>query len=695
MKKLFALTIILLVLFSNVYSNGVGVISAKDGICLQLISSQIEVSVENQIAVVITSQTFQNTNSDTAVEIKYVFPLSEEASATNLRWMIDGIWYQAVVSPTPQDSTMPGPSGEIDPNLEAYMGETPLYFAIEQEIQPESIIIVELTYVELLNYKFGDVNFSYPNDYSLIQSEPLELQQLNFTLTSPRTIEDIELLSSQPVTSLSNDGNMANLQCSLDNVAADEDYIVRYSLSLDELGLFGMSTMIPDSLVPDEYGGFFLFAAEPDPSETTESMDKVFTLIIDRSGSMGGNKIVQARGAASFIVEHLNEGDKFNIVDFSGDVKSFREAHVEYNPINKDAALSYISGINANGMTNISGAFSLAVPQFATANDTTANIIIFFTDGRATEGITNTDTLADHVHNLVVQSEKNISIFTFGIGDYTNERLLTLLATQNNGLAEFLGNDELESRITEFYLLIRNPVLLNTELTFSSPSISETYPNPLPNLYQGSQMIVSGRYLEATPTTVTLSGTAFGNSVTYEYSLQLADSAVEKNQFLTKIWAKQKIEYLLIQYNLLPPYSSEAEALKEQIIEISLAYGVISPFTSFDPPPTGVEEDEMTEKKNTIPISYELLNNYPNPFNSSTKIRFRVNVDLNQMIKVRIYNSLGQLIAVLALRANGTGIYEIEWNGFTLNGEPACSGLYLYAIDFGDAVLVGKMNLLK
>ncbi len=590
---------------------------------------------------------------------------------------------------------MPGPSEEMHPNLRTFLGEMPLYFDLEQKIKPDSALTIELTYVELLSYQFGNVDFYYPNDYSLIQSSNLELQYFEFTLNSQRTINNIQSLSSHTIIQSSNDGNTANLICQTANALANENYQVRYSLSLDELGLFSLSTQIPDSLLPDSYGGFFLFVAEPDPEETTDIMDKIFTLIIDRSGSMWGDKIVQARDAASFIVQNLNAGDKFNIVDFSDNITSFRNQHVDFNNANKQAALSYISNIDADGLTNISGAFDLAIPQFSIANDTTANIIIFFTDGEQTAGILDTDELASHVHNLVLQAETNISIFTFGIGSYVNEQLLTLLATQNNGLAEFLGDDQLESRITEFYLQIRNPVLLNTEISFSSTAITELYPSPLPNLYKGQQMIATGRYQSAAPVTVTLSGTAFGNPVSYMYELALADSAIEKNQFLTKIWAKHKIEHLLIQYYLLDPKSEQAEMLKQMIIELSVNYGVICPLTSFDPDPTGIEISERSTTENLAPSSFELLNNYPNPFNATTKILFKVNVNLNQIVKIRIYNSLGQLVTLLAIRVAGPGTYEVEWNGTGFDNTILPTGLYFYVIDFGESLLCGKMHLIK
>lgn len=140
--------------------------------------------------------------------------------------------------------------------------------------------------------------------------------------------------------------------------------------------------------------------------------------------------LIQARNASKFIVENLNDGDKFNIVDFSDNVLSFRNGHVNYTNGSRDSALAYTNTFIASGGTNISGAFSTAVPQFNTASDSTANIIIFFTDGQATSGITNTTQLLAHVRNLIVSTETNIFLYCFGIGSDVNVQLLTLLGSQ-------------------------------------------------------------------------------------------------------------------------------------------------------------------------------------------------------------------------------------------------------------------------
>ncbi len=681
----------IILMASIIMANGVAVVNSSAGIYLPLKTSYVDVTVKNQVAVVKSTQIFKNTFSyDRA--IKYAFPVKESATATNLRWFIDGEWHEAVISPVPQDTTTPGGH---DPHwtFTEYLGDTPLFFDIEQPVKSDSTLIVELTYVEFLDYRYGNVTFDYPNDYTVIQSAPVDLMSFNFKLSSGRAVESANLLTHTADTSVIMTDS-AYISLSLTEKTLDTDIQLIYSLSLDQLGVFNFSTFQPDSIVPDELGnGYFTFVAEPDPSESSETIEKYFTLIIDESGSMQGSKIDQAKNAAEYIVNNLNEGDRFNLVRFNASVNSFRPAHVDYNEENKEAALTFINNIYAGGSTNISGAFSAAIPQFATASDTTANIVIFFTDGEATTGITYTDQLVEHIDELVANSESNISIFTFGIGGSVNTQLLSIIADHNKGSATFLADDVLEEVITNFYNQIRNPVLLNTSIEIPGGYMYEIYPNPLPNLYKGQQMIVSGRYDNPEPIDVTLKGTAFGADVSYTYNIDLSAQQHFEFNFLMKIWAKQKIDYLIKQYYLAGEDSPEAEELKEEIIELSMQYGVITEFTSFTVTPTDLEEE--LEEFTSVPEGFVLHGNYPNPFNPSTTIRFSLSEPLFKTIHLKIFNSLGELVRTIAVNLNGSGFYEVKWNGLLNDGTNASSGIYFYVVDFQSFTLSGKMVLLK
>ncbi|MCK4853065.1 MAG: VWA domain-containing protein [Bacteroidales bacterium] len=710
MKNIVTL-IYLVSLSASLLANGV-VIPDSAGIkYLPLISSTVEVSVDGQVAITKTTQVFLNTTQD-SLKIQYAFPMPLEASALSLFYKINSQWYEAKFSATEQDSITGGGETTVDYELITYLGENPLVYSFDQPIHSDSTLTVELIYVELLEYKFGKVNYDYPNDYDIIADSidrPVDMQSIQFSLLSDRTITDIKLLS-HTADSVNNSGTEANIFYSAFEQKADQDYYIQYSLSQEELGLYSYSTYLPDSLIPDTYGnGFFMFVAEPDPSENQKVIDKVFTLIIDRSGSMSGDKIVQARNAAKFITQNLNLGDKFNIIDFASDIKSFRGGHVDFTGENESAALAYIDNLIATGSTNISGAFGEAIPQFSAASDNTANIIIFFTDGQQTAGITDTDQLIAYVDELVVQNEAKISIFTFGIGASTNERLLTTLAANHNGLADFLGNDELEEKITEFYLLIRNPVLINTSVIADPDLLSEIYPSKLPNLYKGQQMILAGRYDDPSPFELTLSGEAFGDPVFYAYEPVLSDSLISQYAFIPKIWAKQKIAQLLTEYYQLNPSTSKADSIKSVIIDISLDYRVISPFTSFkgsfkteggnDQGGTGVyttnvgtlEFDAIPEASNKILLT---CRNYPNPFNHSTTIAFEVKGGIHGLATISIYDVLGRLVAEYIIAVEGDDEYEFIWNPAESHPDLA-AGLYGYTIRLNGETLKGMMIYLE
>ena len=150
--------------------NGVGIIDSENPTLLKLISSGVFVDVENQVAVITARQTFKNDLGSDA-EFTYAFPLPEGASAVNLRWYQDGIWKNATIAAEPQDTVLPGGGGgEVAYNLKEYLGPSPLYFEFKEALQSDSLIIIELKYVQLLGYEFGNVSFTYPNNYLLIQN---------------------------------------------------------------------------------------------------------------------------------------------------------------------------------------------------------------------------------------------------------------------------------------------------------------------------------------------------------------------------------------------------------------------------------------------------------------------------------------------------------------------------------------------
>jgi Ca-activated chloride channel family protein len=681
-----------LIAAASLWANGVAIVNATTGVYFKCTSSSVSVSCENQAAITKTTQEFINTTG-AAAHIKYGFPLPEQASALQLRWKIYDQWHIAGISAKPQDTTMPG-GGQKNVTLSAYVGKTPLYFDISQVLSPDSMMTIELTYAEFLPYENGLVAYIYPNDYHLIQASALVSQHFDFTLVSARTITAINL-QSNIAASTSNSGNKATVTFSSVNSIANANYSLIYSLSLNQLGLFSLSTRLPDSLVPDNGGkGYFLFVAEPNPADNAKVIKKVFTLIIDRSGSMAGAKIEQARGAATFIVNNLNAGDKFNIIDFDNIISSFKSTHVDFTSQNQTAALSYINTLTSRGNTDIAGAFDTAISQFSSsASDSTANIIIFFTDGQPTAGITTSDGILQEISASIAKVNKKISIFTFGVGGDVNQQLLSQIAQQNSGLAEFLGNDQLESRVTSFYLKIRNPVLLKTSASFSPDIITEVFPVALPNLYKGQQMILVGRYASAVTVTATFRGEAFGTSVSYQYPVTLADTMVDTYFFLPKLWAKRKIDNLYAIYCTLSSSSSAANEYKSEITTISVKYGIISPFTSFSGGNlTGIfkengEQPFITHNQNSVLKT--------SMHNGMVRFTFQAQAEYKGIIRIKIFNLTGRLIKALQSVSNASGKHEILWDGIMDNGLYAPNGFYYCAIEINGKWITANLSIVR
>ncbi|TFB09988.1 T9SS type A sorting domain-containing protein [Candidatus Marinimicrobia bacterium MT.SAG.4] len=93
------------------------------------------------------------------------------------------------------------------------------------------------------------------------------------------------------------------------------------------------------------------------------------------------------------------------------------------------------------------------------------------------------------------------------------------------------------------------------------------------------------------------------------------------------------------------------------------------------------------------PKEYALYNNYPNPFNPSTIIKYAL--PKASGVSLLIYNIMGQEVMRWDESNVSPGYYEKTWNGRTQAGVPVSSGMYIYRLQAGDFVQTRKMVLLK
>ncbi len=94
-----------------------------------------------------------------------------------------------------------------------------------------------------------------------------------------------------------------------------------------------------------------------------------------------------------------------------------------------------------------------------------------------------------------------------------------------------------------------------------------------------------------------------------------------------------------------------------------------------------------------MPSEYKLYNNYPNPFNPNTTIKFSIPKISN--VKIIIYNILGQSIKTLVNEVKAPGVYSVEWNGTNENSINVTSGIYFYRLESNEFAAINKMILLR
>jgi len=152
-------------------------------------------------------------------------------------------------------------------------------------------------------------------------------------------------------------------------------------------------------------------------------------------------------------------------------------------------------------------------------------------------------------------------------------------------------------------------------------------------------------------------------------------------------------------------FDIDANATSPQVVDINYyddpingptIFGMVGGVIQIDPAlvpgaiyygPVGIEDDDI------LPTETGLAQNYPNPFNPTTNIEFALVSD--QVVRIDVYNILGQHIQTIADGSYPAGRHTVSWNGSNANGETVPSGVYFYNMVSEDFSQTNKMMLLR
>ncbi len=228
----------------------------------------------------------------------------------------------------------------------------------------------------------------------------------------------------------------------------------------------------------DRVGHFYAEVKSGEANEhETQRAPMNLSVVIDRSGSMAGEKIRNARLAACFLVDQLNENDILSIVIYDGSVDVLQSAiHVS----NRSAIKAKINQIIDRGGTNLMGGAAEGYAQVKrNYRSQYINRVLLLSDGLANEGITDPSQIRNIVHSKSMNED--ITLSTFGVGRDYNEDLMTAMAENGNGNYYFIDNSEKISSIFEKELQgLSTVVARNTVLDIQIPdhvTIEKVYGN--------------------------------------------------------------------------------------------------------------------------------------------------------------------------------------------------------------------------
>ena len=162
----------------------------------------------------------------------------------------------------------------------------------------------------------------------------------------------------------------------------------------------------------------------PGVPENQKKIGKNVILVMDKSGSMRGEKIEQARRAATYVVDKLKGRDQFTMINYDSVVENFRSELTSADKETRNDAKEYIDSMLAGGSTNIDEALSRAMKMATDADGPV--YVVFMTDGRPTAGERNAMKIAD---NAKTNLRNGMRLFSLGVGHDVNSRLLDKLAS--------------------------------------------------------------------------------------------------------------------------------------------------------------------------------------------------------------------------------------------------------------------------
>ncbi|MCW5807948.1 MAG: VWA domain-containing protein, partial [Deltaproteobacteria bacterium] len=456
---------------------GFGALRTARGL-LPLVAMDVDARVAGTIASVELAQTFVNTTG-TAIEATYIFPLPDRAAVHRFRMEVAGRVVEGVVEERGAAREQYDEAIARGHRAAITEEERPGVFTLRVgNLLPGEAATVRLSMVGPLPVDDGEVTFRFPlvvapryipgaglggeqaglgvaGDTNLVPdasriSPPVRLpgcpNPVRLGLRVALADHGVREVASSlhAVTTVHRDAHVVEVH---PGERLDRDFLLRWRV--DGAALRSQLVCADD---PDGRAGTFLLTLVPPSTTSVAAKPRDVVFVIDRSGSMGGWKMVAARRAAARMIDTLTSRDRFCAIAFD-DVVDVMPEHglVDATDRNRYRAVEALAKVDARGGTEMAEPLRRAVGMLAGGHDDRERVVVLVTDGQVGN--------EDHILRELGAHLRNVRMFTLGIDQAVNAAFLRRLAGAGGGLCELVeSEDRLDAVMAKVHRRIGTPI---------------------------------------------------------------------------------------------------------------------------------------------------------------------------------------------------------------------------------------------
>jgi Ca-activated chloride channel homolog len=527
------------------------------------------------------------------IEAVYVFPLGDDAAISG---------YQITIG----DRTIAGeiqPRGEARRSYEQARSAGHTAALVEQEkpniftqhvanIAPGETVRVKLTYSELLDYQDGTYELAVP---LVVGPRYLPADRPGRAPVSARAAgaPTSPGVTSIPYAAATRDASTVSFTAEIDaGVPIGELRSPSHGLHIERVSetrrrvTLARQDELPNRDLVVHYAtaqratmagvighrvggdGYFLLTVQPKASyRTADVAAREVIVVVDTSGSMDGAPLTQAAAVASGIVRSFGDRDTFNVLQFAGGVAAMAAQPIRGDAQGQERGLRYLAGLRAGGSTEME--LGVAAMLAREPEPERVRIIYFLTDGF----IGNDDVVLSAARRLAGRNR----IMTVGIGAAPNRHLLDRLAVAGRGFATYVALNESVVELTQ-QLVLRSayPYLTDVTIDWGELSVRDLSPEPIPDVYAGQPLVISGRYDRPGSGAVLVKARSAGREVTIPLEVTLP--AEQDHEAVAQLWARRQVEALTREVD---PEVGMSEQARRALTELGLAHHLVTAETSF------------------------------------------------------------------------------------------------------------------